>query len=485
MGGMENIKQQTNIAQIDINEQNVHSSADDVFSKEIDNKYIIEQQDSEYHYQKISQQNKEEGLDTNSLNFKDIGSNINNIDTLEKIYSKTKSNDVLKILVDKLLIDYQFEKAKSYIGDIDILKNSKVDAKSYFYTQINTLSITDPHSMNKFMSFADQMKYKSLISADDYLFYQWLAKIWSKDYLWANEIFKQIQAPVYKNIISQVNDSIIKFNNQKWVPSYYKDSLIALVLMKNWYFSIANKLAVESILQNREYILPYQVLAYSNFLINNREKAIENFYVLNSLDIENQDKYNFYIWVSQYWLWDSPESILTLSQLTNNSKYKTDAYRYLLLNYRKLQDEERMIQVWQRLLWQNNLKTSDFKTFYDVVFYQPFSNNTKHNVYSKYRQISYDYVSTCYDIFGQTNDTCLYGEVGINIANENLDDVENSLLYLAEKYPQAHIFQALWDFYKNKNLNEKSKTYYLKAISLTENISQKNLIEQNLADTIY
>jgi hypothetical protein len=70
---------------------------------------------------------------------------------------------------------------------------------------------------------------------------------------------------------------------------------MALVAMKNGYFSLANKLSVDSILQNREYILPYQILAYSNFLTNNREKAIESFYELNSLDIENQDKYNFHI----------------------------------------------------------------------------------------------------------------------------------------------------------------------------------------------
>jgi len=481
---VENINKITNIAQTNIDEQNFHSSADESFYEKNDDKYMIEKQDSASHYQKIDKQNKEDWLDANNLNLKDIWNNLNNIDLLEKIYSKTKSKDVLKILVDKLLIDYQFEKAKSYIWNMDILKNSTVDAKSYFYTQINTLSITDPHSMNKFMSFVDQMKYKSLVSSDDYLFYQWLAKVWSKDYFWANDVFKQIQSPVYKNFVSQINDSIIKFNNQKWVPSYYKDSLIALVLMKNWYFSIANKLAVDSILQNRDYILPYQVLAYSNFLTNNREKAIENFYVLNSLDIENQDKYNFYIWVSQYWLGDSSKSILTLSQLTNNSKYKTDAYRYLLLNYTKLQDEEKMIQVWQRLLWQSSLKESDFKTFYDIIFYQPFSKNLKHNIYKKYKQISYDYVSTCYEIFGQTNDTCLYWEVWLDIANNTLEDVENNLLYLAEKYPQSHIFQALWDFYKNKNLNEKAKTYYLKAISLTENISQKNLIEQHLAETI-
>jgi hypothetical protein len=49
------------------------------------------------------------------------------------------------------------------------------------------------------------------------------------------------------------------------------------------------------LLQNKDYILPYQILAYSNFLTNNREKAIENFYTLISLDIGNKNKYNFYI----------------------------------------------------------------------------------------------------------------------------------------------------------------------------------------------
>ena len=113
---------------------------------------------------------------------------------------------------------------------------------------------------------------------------------------------------------------------------YYKDSLIALVMMKNWYFSIANKLAVGALLQNEDYILPYQILAYSNFLTNNREKAIDNFYTLTSLDIENKNKYNFYIWVSQYRLGEYSKSILTLSQTVNDQKYKLDSYIYLLLN---------------------------------------------------------------------------------------------------------------------------------------------------------
>jgi hypothetical protein len=54
--------------------------------------------------------------------------------------------------------------------------------------------------------------------------------------------------------------------------------------MKNGYFSLANKLAISSVLQNPEYVLPHQILAYSNFLTNNREKSVENFYDLIELD---------------------------------------------------------------------------------------------------------------------------------------------------------------------------------------------------------
>jgi len=91
---------------------------------------------------------------------------------LEKIYQKEKNPDVLKILLQNLVGDYQFEKAKSYISNINIFDDKIIDTKTYVYTYINSLSITDNNSMDKFMSFVDQMRYKSLISSDDYVFYQ-------------------------------------------------------------------------------------------------------------------------------------------------------------------------------------------------------------------------------------------------------------------------------------------------------------------------
>lgn len=453
-----------------------HSSASEFESQ-------IEKLDTQNELSQLTKtvaENVGNGLESAKMKIKDINNSIKDLDLLEKIYQKDESPDVLKVLLQKLVADYQFDKAKAYIADINIFDDKSVDAKTYIYTYINSLSITDNNSMDKFMTFIDQMRYKSMIWSDDYIFYQWLAKLWKKDYEWANTLFTQIRSPIYTNFVTQINDAIEKFNKQQWVPWYYKDSLISLVALKNWYFSLANKLAVSSVLQNWEYILPNQILAYSNFLTNDREKSIENFYELVEIDSENQDKYNFYIWVSHYRAGEYNESIWILAQLLNNSTYKTDAYRYLLLNYEALEDETKMVQVRQKLLGQDDLQESDFKTFYDYVFYKPFAQDSKYTVYSKYKQLSYDFVSICYENLGEQNDTCLYWEVWLDVANESRHDVQNGLLYLAENYPQAHIFQALGDYYKSQNSDDKAKTYYLKAASLSDNISQKNIIEDKL-----
>lgn len=423
-------------------------------------------------------------LDSANIKITNIKNYIQDLDLLEKIYQKDENPDVLKLLLQKLLEDYQFDKAKQYIWDINILTDKSVDVKAYIYTYINGLSLTDTNSMSKFMAFVDQIRYKSLIGADDYVFYQWIAKLWDQDYEWANILFAQVKSPAYQDFVSQIDQSITKFNNQKWVPSYYKDALIALTAMKNGYFSLANKLAVDSALENWDYVLPYQVLAYSNFMTNDRDKAIENFYDLVELDISNQDKYDFYIGASYYRKGDYQESISVLSQLLNTPEYKTDAYRYLLLNYQSLDDEQKMIQIRQKLLGQNDLQESDFKTFYDVVFYKPFSTKSKHIIYNKHQQLSYDFVSMCYENFGQKNDTCLYGEVGLDVVNSSWPQVKDGLIYLAENYPQSHIFQALWDYYSYQDLDEKAKTYYLKAVSLSSDISQKDLIEKKLISEI-
>jgi hypothetical protein len=52
-------------------------------------------------------------------------------------------------------------------------------------------------------------------------------------------------------------------------------------------------LALYSLQQNANYILPYQVLAYANFLTNSRDTSVEYLKKLVDLDPNNAEKYRF------------------------------------------------------------------------------------------------------------------------------------------------------------------------------------------------
>lgn len=441
----------------------------------------VTQPENENNFTQIQEYSELETVNIDRISLDDLSSKVSNrLEILKSLYKKTNDEKVLKVLVDELLSNYQFDEVRSYMSDVDIFTSSVIDKQSYIYTYINTLAITDPSSMNNFIKFIEQLKSKNLISSDEYLFYKWLQKIWDKDYDVALEIFKQVSNPSYSWFTKQLDSTVSNFKSQKWMPNYYEDALVALVALKNWYFSIANKLAVYSILEDNDYVLPYQVLAYSNFLTRNWDKAISYFYNLSSLDIDNKNKYDFYLGICYYWKWEYEKSLTTLYQLINDSTYKIDVYRYLLLDYEQLNKPDKMAQIWQKLLWEYNLIQSDFKYFYDTVFFTPFSKWEKSIIYEEYRQMSYDMVSICYDKFGYKNDTCIYWEVWFNITNWLRTSVEDSLVYLAENYPQASIFQALWDYYKKMNQKDKAKSYYLKAVALSSDSTQKTNIQNTL-----
>ena len=101
------------------------------------------------------------------------------------------------------------------------------------------------------------------------------------------------------------------------IPKYYEDGLVALSLLKNGYFSIAKKLALETALRDSKYILPYQILAYTHFLTNNRETATEYFLKLADFDTTNKDLYQFLIGIGYYRSKKYDQAVLYLTQVHN------------------------------------------------------------------------------------------------------------------------------------------------------------------------
>ena len=120
-------------------------------------------------------------------------------------------------------------------------------------------------------------------------------------------------------------------------PSYYQDALVSLALLKHGYFTPAKRLALSVLVQNDSYLLPYQVLAYANFLSTHREAAAQYFLTLADLDTLHSAQYTFLAGVSYYRIGSFDQALLYLAHL-QDATILTDVYRYQLLSLLGLHD---------------------------------------------------------------------------------------------------------------------------------------------------
>lgn len=409
--------------------------------------------------------------------FMDVDSSAT-IQSLQSIYEASKDPKIFSLLIQKLVQQYEFNNAWFYLKNIDIYEEKLIDVSLYTYIRFNVLSVLDENELDWFVFMITKLADESLLSKDEFNFYLLLIDIWKWDYSHIQSSGALLSSPKYIVILDEINlklDSLVK---QQDVPIYYRDSLIGFVFMKNGYFSIAKKLALNSILIDDSYILPYQILAYTHFLTKNWNIATEYFLKLVELDAPQQSIYKFFVGISNYWVDKNKTSILYLSQVKNLSFFRTDVYRYLILNYENLEDYTNLQLAWNFVLEQEDLLSADLYHLYFYTFFDPYRSNKAFDFYLTNQDLINKSFTLCESLGDE--DVCLYGKVGLDIAQENRDLAENKLLYLAKEFPQSYIFKALWDFYLDQDNSEQAKYYYLKAIGLSELVEEKNVIKNIL-----
>ena len=168
---------------------------------------------------------------------------------------------------------------------------------------------------------------------------------------------------------------------------------------------------MHALIQNEDYILPYQVLSYTNFLTRNREAAKDYFLKLADFDTPNASMYKFLIGISYYRYGDYEQSLLYLTQITD-AGLQTDVYRYMLLSYIQTEDTTNATRIRQNILGQSDLQASDFSLFFDQTFYIPFRSGKPFASHFDNPQLTDLYLGKCSTLFtGSQADVCVYGEV--------------------------------------------------------------------------
>jgi len=430
--------------------------------------------------QTIQENNEEDLSDKLTKKVQSQNNHLQDIKTLEYLYKKEKSSVILKEIIKKQAQNYNFNEARNNIQKLERNWES-IDIHLFIYIYLNSsnLNITQKESIKNFPEILDSAIQKNLIWQEDFIFYAWLIEIRNKNYSKALEQRQQIRSPEYQPIILSFQKAIKSYDPSKAIPSYYQDGLVALAALKNWYFTIARKIALETILQDENYILPYQILSYAHFLTNNRETAIEYFLKLASFDTKNTDTYQFLIWVSYYWENDFTSSILYLTQ-NKSAKYQTDTIRHLLVNYLEIDEYSKAIESWQKLLWQNDIKNSDFFLYFYNVFYKGyFSQNQA--LYNVNRTLSSLFIQECEKKLWIDDDVCIYWRIWSEVIEDDLSPANKAeLITLAENYNQSYLYHILWDFANKDWKVEEAQKRYAKTIANSQDQKEIEVIQKKL-----
>lgn len=423
--------------------------------------------------------------DSNQFSYQAKNSNTENIQSIQDAFKKTNDKTILPWLVKKLVKNYQFDEAYNYFNMMEST-DQKSDPNLHLYILLNqsSINISSIDSIQSIKPIVDQYKAEWLISDQESRFYQALIQIRYGKYDEASTLLTSNTDPDLQSFIQSFQKSKSDFSTTKDAPKYYLDWLVSLSLMKNGYFTIAKKIALDALSHNDKYILPYQVLAYTNFLTNNTEVAWDYFLKLSEFDQANKDSYKFFIWVSYFRANKYPESVLYLSQVTNE-KVLTDTYRYLTLAYEKLWDNENISHYQQKLLWQADIDKSDFYTYFHQTSFSPYGQWKSFNLYEENQQLYILFLQKCELSMFQWSDkdVCNYGKIWFDIIQNTLSTQdENSILTLVKSYPQPYLYQILWDI-KNKSSNiEEAKSYYSKAIKLTTDSTEKEILKTKISN---
>ena len=410
-------------------------------------------------------------------------SSLQDIRVLVSAYDKNPDQTVLVSLIQRLAANYQFDDANRYLQKLMQQAGYErlLDANVILYILLHsdTIALDSDTSIDTIMPLVIQWRSEGLLTKDDESFYQWLSAIRKKQYSVAQQSRSAFTTPRYISIAQSYQKALNEFSWSRDVPAYYQDALVSLSMLKNWYFSVAKKLALGTLMKNEEYVLPYQILAYANFLSTNWDVAAQYFLKLADFDKANSARYTFLVGVSYYRQGEYDQSLLYINQVTDTGLL-TDVYRYEILSYIATNDMNNATRVRQKLLWQSDLQASDFALFFDMMFYEPYANGQPFTLARDNSQLVTFYTDSCDRLFSWTADVCTYGEVWQDLSNVTWTWIADKLLYLSTVYHQAPISHVLGDYYLQHKDYDLAQQAYTDALSLAPSSNEKILLQTNM-----
>lgn len=404
------------------------------------------------------------------------------IKAVKRLLPYTENKDIwLKTLVDLEIKVGNFKEAEKHAQKLIELYPTKENLKKYFYILLQNTNFFDESQVNKIKQVIDVLYKKWYFGADDLSFYNFLISLLSnwdikkiKDEL--PRLITDLKNDQYKVILKSFLKDLQIYETSRGSPKYYFQALVALDLLKFWYFWIAKNIAEQVYIQDSSYILPLQILAYSYFYIWNYQQAIKYFEKLKQEDQSSQNDYNFFLWVSYYWLNDYVKALLLLDLVKQDSPYYLDALRYRLLSYFAIKDKENAIKTIEKML---KYKLS-YVDYYNIFKYLLFRCK---DCYKKNTRLIISLIKSCYkDVDEQYQYVCWYWKWNLFLKAWKKDLAVKYFKLLTDYFQDPYIRNTLATYYEKKWDYRKARFYYLRELLYTSKEEKRKKIKEKIKE---
>ncbi len=402
------------------------------------------------------------------------------IKAIKNLLKETDHKEIwYKKLIDLYVQIWNFKLAEEYSKKLLEIQWNKENLKDYFYVKLQNINFFSNEQVEDIRSLVNSLYKKKVVTSWEFTFYIFLIDLLSK---WELEnldnnlkaLIQDAKISQHKNLLLSIQNSYEKYKKSKWSPLYYFKTLLALDLLKFWYFWLSKNIAENVYIQDSSYTLAQQILWYSYFYMWNYENAIKYFKILKKQNNGDEDDYNFFLWISYYWIQKPKDTLLYLSQLTNTYPYYKDVLRYTLLSYIDIKETWNVKKTISKL---SSYELS-YIDYYNIFKYLLFECD---KCYKTELKTLLSLIRSCYKQVSKDNEyVCWYGKWNLFLKAWKQEFAIKYLKLLSEYFQDTYIFHNLATYYENNWDLESARKYYLKELLYTENSSRRKVLEQKI-----
>ena len=407
-----------------------------------------------------------------------LGSLKEKIVLLEKLYQQNPSEEIKLLLINTYQLNHQYIQARKLFFTLTPEQKKKLPLASEFLIFLQSFSQSSTSEYQHLKELFDLTVKQGYLSGEEVKYYQSALDLAEGNYQQAKTLISEFIDPQYQDYKTSILTAFKQYESLQDVPSYYQDGLIALQLMNHGFYGLAKKIALPLVTQYPSYILPYQVLANSDFELGRNESALAYFQQLLKLDYQQKNNYLYHLWVLSYEIGEYSQAVMFFSQITDQ-KLTLDGDRYLVLSYLALDQEEKALVSWQRLIGYTELQKSDFYTFFQHAFYLPYREGKVSSYLVKDPKLVKTYLAQCKKLLWAKDQTvCEYGELGLQLQkNKEKSDLFAQAHRLARKYQLPEFYQLQGEIFAEKGHIQHAQENYLQALKLVNTTAEREYLK--------